>query len=54
VVLVVSEETGALSLAYESKLYYGLVPEQVRRRLGELLEFPEGSVDTAEETGDAE
>lgn len=48
VVLVVSEETGALSLAYDSKLYYGLSAEQVRRRLGELLEFPEGS-QTAEE-----
>ncbi|MGA2547451.1 MAG: diadenylate cyclase, partial [Rectinemataceae bacterium] len=57
VVLIVSEETGALSLAYESKLYYGLAPEQVRRRLGELLEFPEGSAevaDVAEETSDAE
>ena len=57
VVLVVSEETGALSLAYESKLYYGLAPEQVRRRLGELLEFPEGSAEVAEvaeETSDAE
>ncbi len=48
VVLVVSEETGALSLAYDSKLYYGLSAEQVRRRLGELLDFPEGS-QTAEE-----
>jgi diadenylate cyclase len=48
VVLVVSEETGALSLAYDSKLYYGLSAEQVRRRLGDLLEFPEAS-ETAEE-----
>jgi diadenylate cyclase len=48
VVLVVSEETGALSLAYDSKLYYGLSAEQIRRRLGELLEFP-GNVQTAEE-----
>jgi diadenylate cyclase len=54
VVLVVSEETGALSLAYESKLYYGLAPEQVRLRLGELLEFPEGGQDVAEEAADAE
>jgi len=54
VVLVVSEETGALSLAYESKLYYGLAPEQVRRRLGELLDFPEGETDGAEEIPDAE
>ena len=49
VVLVVSEETGALSLAYESKLYYGLSAEQVRRRLGELLEFPTGPTEEAEE-----
>ncbi len=49
VVLVVSEETGALSLAYDSKLYYGLSPEQVRRRLGELLELPPGGeADAAE------
>ncbi|MEN6365107.1 MAG: diadenylate cyclase CdaA [Rectinema sp.] len=38
VVLVVSEETGALSLAYDSKLYYGLSGAQVRERLAELLE----------------
>jgi diadenylate cyclase len=38
VVLVVSEETGALSLAYDSKLYYGLLSDQVRMRLGRLLE----------------
>jgi diadenylate cyclase len=37
VVLVVSEETGALSLAYDSKLYYGLSGAQVRERLAELL-----------------
>lgn len=48
VVLVVSEETGALSLAYDSKLYYGLSSDQVRKQLSELLEFPE-SVPTAEE-----
>lgn len=38
VVLVVSEETGALSLAYDSKLYYGLSGEQLRLRLAKLLE----------------
>jgi diadenylate cyclase len=54
VILVVSEETGALSLAYESKLYYGLSPEQVRRRLGELLDFPEAAADEAEEAPVAE
>jgi diadenylate cyclase len=40
VILVVSEETGALSLAYDSKLYYDLSPSQIRRKLEELLEFP--------------
>jgi diadenylate cyclase len=54
VVLVVSEETGALSLAYESKLYYGLTTDQVRKRLGELLEFPEAEGDVAEEAPVAE
>jgi diadenylate cyclase len=48
VVLVVSEETGALSLAYDSKLYYGLSADEIRSRLGELLDFPEGAA-TAEE-----
>ncbi|MCE1195181.1 diadenylate cyclase CdaA [bacterium] len=38
VVLVVSEETGALSLAYDSKLYYGLTSDQMRTRLARLLE----------------
>jgi diadenylate cyclase len=37
VVLIVSEETGAISLAYESKLYYDLSPLEVQRRLKELL-----------------
>lgn len=54
VVLVVSEETGALSIACESKLYYGLSPEQVRRRLGELLDFPEVEGESFEEHLDAE
>ncbi len=53
VILVVSEETGALSLAYDSKLYYGLSADQVRRRLGELLEFPDQG-ETAEEASHEE
>lgn len=47
VVLVVSEETGALSLAYDSKLYYGLSGEQMRSRLARLLEG--GEVESDEE-----
>jgi diadenylate cyclase len=54
VVLVVSEETGALSLAYESKLYYGLTAEQVRSRLGDLLDFAESGAPGAEEAAVAE
>ncbi len=38
VVLIVSEETGAISLAYDSKLYYDLSPIEVQRKLRELLD----------------
>lgn len=48
VVLVVSEETGALSLAYDSKLYYGLSSDQLRARLSRLLEG-EGDLESDEE-----
>jgi diadenylate cyclase len=40
VVLVVSEETGAISLAYDAKLYYDLSPIEVSRKLKELLDRP--------------
>jgi diadenylate cyclase len=49
VVLVVSEESGAISLAYDSKLYYGLGIERVRRRLGELLELSSSEEEDAGE-----
>ena len=38
VVLVVSEETGAISLAYDAKLYYDLSPLEMTRKLRELLD----------------
>jgi diadenylate cyclase len=38
VVLVVSEETGALSLSYDAKLYYDLSPPEITRKLMELLD----------------
>ncbi len=41
VVLVVSEETGAFSLAYDSRLFYALSTEEVRRRLKHLLNLRE-------------
>jgi len=37
VILVVSEETGALSLAFESKMYYDLSPIEVTRKLREVM-----------------
>lgn len=37
VVLVVSEETGALSLAYDANLYYDLSSEETRDTLAEIL-----------------
>jgi diadenylate cyclase len=38
VILVVSEETGAISLAYDAKLYYDLSPIEATRKLRELLD----------------
>lgn len=38
VVLIVSEETGAISLAYDARLYYNLSLPALRKRLGQLLE----------------
>jgi diadenylate cyclase len=38
VILVVSEETGAISLAYDAKLYYDLSPLEVQRKLREILD----------------
>ncbi len=51
VVLVVSEETGALSLAYDSKLNYDLTPTEIRKILENLLDItPEAQ--TLEDTID--
>jgi diadenylate cyclase len=38
VILVVSEETGAISLAYDGQIYYDLSPAEVTRKLKELLD----------------
>jgi diadenylate cyclase len=43
VVLVVSEETGALSLSFDGNLYYDLSAETVRQRLAELLNLKTGT-----------
>ncbi len=38
VVVIVSEETGAVSLAYDANLYYDLTIEEVREQLEQLLD----------------
>jgi diadenylate cyclase len=40
VVLIVSEETGAISLAYESQIYYDLSPAEIHVKLRDLLDRP--------------
>ena len=47
VVLVVSEETGALSLAYDSHIFYALSMEEVRYRLRQLLNLREDALEEA-------
>ena len=58
VILVVSEESGAISLAYDTKLFYDLSPLEVTRKLRELLDrgARKGSPDAAlpEVIGEAE
>lgn len=39
VILIVSEESGAISLAHDSKLYYDLNPVMIQRQLSELLDL---------------
>jgi diadenylate cyclase len=50
VVLVVSEETGAISLAYESQIYYDLSPTEIHVKLRDLLDRPARGA--ASESGD--
>lgn len=44
VVLIVSEETGALSLAWDSRLYYDLTPANLLTRLQTILERPKQDI----------
>ncbi|MCF7946152.1 MAG: diadenylate cyclase CdaA [Spirochaetia bacterium] len=52
VVLIVSEETGAISLAYNANLYYDLVPETVRRSLIALLNYQDVLPEEMEDASD--
>ena len=38
VILVVSEETGAISIAYDGKIYYDISPVEVTQKLNKLLD----------------
>ena len=49
VVLVVSEESGSLSLAYDAKLHYNLSTALVQRRLASLLDLAESPTAQEEE-----
>jgi len=49
IALIVSEESGALSLAYRGKLEHDLEPEDLRNRLNELLTFGSLKNDPTEE-----
>lgn len=50
VILIASEETGALSLAYDGALHYDLSVDQLRKRLKELLDFKDLEEGDADET----
>ena len=49
VILVVSEETGAISVAYDGKIYYNLSPAEATQKLSKLLDkgFLRGESDVA-------
>jgi diadenylate cyclase len=53
VVLIVSEETGAISLAYDSKLYYDLNSEQLARTLKSKLETTSDTTENEDIANDA-
>ena len=52
VVLIVSEETGALSLSYNANLYYDLSPETAKRMLVALLNYHDVTPESVEEAAD--
>jgi diadenylate cyclase len=52
VVLVVSEETGAISLAYEGRIYYDLSAIEITRKLRELLDRDTRKKETGPLSGD--
>ena len=51
IILVVSEETGAISLAYDANLYYDLSPTEVGNVMRRLLDLREQTKAVEKETG---
>ncbi|GAG00266.1 unnamed protein product, partial [marine sediment metagenome] len=51
VVLVVSEESGAISLAHDANLYYDLSISEIRTAMRRLLDFRDEGESIIEETG---
>lgn len=51
ITLVCSEESGAISLTYESNLYYNLTPQEIKRTLLEYLE--ENEMENSDIVGEA-
>ena len=49
IALIVSEESGALSIAFRGKLEHDLEPEELRNRLNELLTFGTPKKETTQE-----
>ena len=49
VILVVSEETGAISIAFDAKIYYDLSPIEATRKLRELLDKGSRRAEVTEE-----
>ncbi|GAB1481456.1 hypothetical protein MASR2M78_02710 [Treponema sp.] len=47
IVLIVSEETGAISLAYDSQLFYDLSPLEVQRKIRTMMDKPDKEEITA-------
>jgi diadenylate cyclase len=54
VALVVSEETGALSLCHKGKLEHNLEPEEMRRRLQDIFMYGEPEPPSDEPAGKSE
>jgi len=50
VILIVSEETGAISMAYDANLFYDLSIDEIRKNLKTLLNFGEESEEEVEGT----